>query len=109
MNITDMSNIFKIISNENRLKILSILSSNEVCACVLLENLSINQSTLSHHMKMLVDGGLVSARKHQQWMYYKVNNEFCFDLISQFKDLLQENEELSLTCKHNKENTNGTI
>ncbi|MFR3063393.1 MAG: ArsR/SmtB family transcription factor [Holdemanella porci] len=40
------------------------------CACVILEELSITQSTLSHHMKLLCDCGLVDSRKDGRWMHY---------------------------------------
>ena len=45
--------VFKALSDANRLKILSMLSSGEICACRILEALDITQPTLSHHMKIL--------------------------------------------------------
>lgn len=69
----DIVKIFKALGDENRIKIISLLGSNEVCACSLLENLCISQSTLSHHMKILADAGVVSVRKEGRWMYYKIS------------------------------------
>jgi len=46
--------------------------NGEECACVLLERVSVSQSTLSHHMKILVDSGAVSARKEGKWTYYSI-------------------------------------
>lgn len=69
----NMAQLFKALGDENRLKILSLLGEEEVCACVLLEALEISQPTLSHHMKLLVDSGLVSARKDGRWMRYSLN------------------------------------
>lgn len=69
----DMVKIFKALGDENRIKIINLLGSNEVCACSLLENLCISQSTLSHHMKILADAGVVSVRKEGRWMYYKIS------------------------------------
>ena len=54
--------VFKAFCDENRLQILEMLRSGEKCACVLLENLQISQSTLSHHMKILCDSGIVASR-----------------------------------------------
>jgi ArsR family transcriptional regulator len=71
----DNARVFKAFCDENRLTILEILQSGEKCACVLLEKLEISQPTLSHHMKILVDSGIVAARKEGRWMYYSVNRE----------------------------------
>ena len=65
--------VFKAFCDETRLMVLSLLQSGEKCACVLLDKVSIGQSTLSHHMKILVDSGIVSARKEGKWTYYSIN------------------------------------
>lgn len=67
--------VFKAFCDENRIKILNILSSGEKCACKLLEALSVTQPTLSHHMKILCDAGVVKARKEGKWMYYSLSHE----------------------------------
>ena len=65
----------KALADENRLAILLALQHGEKCACVLLEELSITQPTLSHHMKILCDSNLVTSRKEGKWMYYSVSPE----------------------------------
>lgn len=65
--------IFKAFCDENRLMILEMLQSGEKCACKILEKMQIGQSTLSHHMKILVDSGIVSARKDGKWTYYSLS------------------------------------
>jgi len=65
--------VFKAFCDENRLQILEMLRSGEKCACVLLENLQISQSTLSHHMKILCDSGIVSGRRDGKWTYYSIS------------------------------------
>lgn len=67
--------IFKAFCDENRLQILQVLKSGEHCACDLLEKLTIGQSTLSHHMKILVESSIVSSRKSGKWMYYALNQD----------------------------------
>lgn len=62
----------KIMSDPVRLSILDMLACREMCACDLLEYLSISQSTLSHHMKILVDAGFVSSRKVATWVHYQL-------------------------------------
>ncbi|MEN8078109.1 metalloregulator ArsR/SmtB family transcription factor [Clostridioides difficile] len=84
--------IFKALSDTNRLQIIEILSCGEKCACRLLEHFNFTQPTLSHHMKVLMECGLVNSRKEGTWNYYSLNIEntnelrrFLDELIS-FKD-----------------------
>lgn len=74
-NIELLEQYFKTLSVPIRLKIINMLSCGELCACELLEGLSISQSTLSHHMKVLTESGLVLSRKKATWMYYSINKE----------------------------------
>ena len=67
--------VFKALSDENRLQILCQLSRTEKCACVLLDTLNISQPTLSHHMRILVDAGLVVGRKEGKWMHYSLSKD----------------------------------
>lgn len=61
--------IFKALSDSNRLEIIDILSCGEKCACDILENFQFTQPTLSHHMKVLIECGLVKCRKAGLWSY----------------------------------------
>ena len=67
--------VFKALCDENRLRILEILRSGEKCACVLLRDLHISQSTLSYHMKILCDSGIVTGRPEGKWMHYAISKE----------------------------------
>ena len=67
--------VFKAFCDENRLRILQLLRSGEKCACVLLDDLHITQSTLSHHMKILCDAGVVQGRKEGKWVHYSIDSE----------------------------------
>jgi len=69
--------IFQALSDPNRLIIIEMLQSRERCACELLEFLNIVQSTLSHHMKILCDSGLVNSRRNGKWMYYSLSKDAC--------------------------------
>lgn len=72
----DMSvKVFKAFCDEKRLNILKLLQSGEKCACRLLEELDIGQSTLSHHMRILCDSGVVIARKEGKWSYYSIDEQ----------------------------------
>ncbi|MBR4226336.1 MAG: winged helix-turn-helix transcriptional regulator [Candidatus Methanomethylophilaceae archaeon] len=67
------ADVFKALSDGNRLKIMGMLSDGEICACRILEALDITQPTLSHHMKILCSSGLVKARRSGQWSYYSID------------------------------------
>ena len=67
--------IFRAFCDENRIRILNLLCGGEKCACRLLEELSISQPTLSHHMKILCDSGIVLGRKEGKWMHYRISME----------------------------------
>ena len=71
----DMVCVLKALSDENRIRILKMLHSGEKCACKLLEELNISQPTLSHHMKILCDAGIVNGRKEGKWTYYSIAQE----------------------------------
>jgi ArsR family transcriptional regulator len=77
--------MFKALSDNNRLKIIDMLSCGEMCACEILKKLNITQPTLSHHMKTLIDSNLVIVRKEANWMYYKLNKDTIEELISYIK------------------------
>ena len=78
--------LFKALGDENRIHILKLLRSGEKCACNLLEQLNISQPTLSHHMKILCDAGIVIGRKEGKWMHYRI----CCDSAKNIRTLLQE-------------------
>lgn len=67
--------VFKAFCDVNRLQILELLRSGEKCACVLLEHLQIGQSTLSYHMKILCDSGVVTGRTEGKWTHYSISEE----------------------------------
>ena len=65
--------IFKALADDNRLEIMEILMSGAKCGCELLEELKIGQSTLSHHMRILCEAGLVDSFKEGKWMHYSLS------------------------------------
>lgn len=96
----DRMRIFKALSDQNRLEIIEILSCNEKCACEILKNFDITQPTLSHHMKVLMDCGLVECNKKGTWNYYKLSSKKCIELIESLKQLF---------CDNNKKNVKEPI
>ena len=78
--------IFKAFCDANRLTILSLLQSGEKCACELLDKLHIGQPTLSHHMKILCDAGIVKGRKEGKWTHYSFDPQG----VQNAKELLEK-------------------
>ncbi|MDD2532405.1 MAG: metalloregulator ArsR/SmtB family transcription factor [Candidatus Methanomethylophilaceae archaeon] len=94
----DQTDIFKALSDRNRLRIVSMLAEGEMCACKLLENLSVSQPTLSHHMGVLIRSGLVEGRKDGQWMHYSLNKSRIDILVSDLKevsDMISRNQRIN--------------
>lgn len=77
----EQATLFKALSDPKRLKILSLLRQGELCACKILEKIDLSQSTLSHHMKILTQSGLVFGRNEGKWTHYSLNPEVCRDMI----------------------------
>lgn len=92
--------VFKAFCDENRLMILEMLQSGEKCACKILEELNIVQSTLSHHMKILVDSGIVSARRDGKWTHYSLSEtgtQYAKELLNELTALKSEGD---CKCKY---------
>ncbi|WP_320930636.1 metalloregulator ArsR/SmtB family transcription factor [Hungatella sp.] len=65
--------VFKALCDEKRLAILELLRGGEKCACVLIEQMDIGQSSLSYHMKILCESGIVESRQEGKWTHYKLS------------------------------------
>ena len=85
----DNARVFKAFCDENRLRILELLRSGEKCACVLLDDLHITQSTLSHHMKILCDAGIVQGRKEGEWVHYSIGSDGADRAVALLKQQLK--------------------
>jgi ArsR family transcriptional regulator len=72
--------------------IIEMLQGGERCACELLENLNIGQSTLSHHMKILCESGLISSRREGKWMYYSLDMKGCETAKNLLNEITKAND-----------------
>jgi len=70
-----ISSLLKLVSDNNRLKLLCILQNGEHCVCQLLDHTKLSQSLISHHLKDLKDADLVIDRKDSKWSYYSLTNK----------------------------------
>ena len=86
MSYKDDVKLIKALADENRLEIIRMLRDGEKCGCIILEKLNITQPTLSHHMKVLIEAGVVTARKEGKWQYYSLVTEN----IEEFQELIHQ-------------------
>lgn len=93
--------IFKALADETRLKIVEMLSCGEMCACDILESFQITQPTLSYHLKILTDCGIVKSRKEGSWIWF-CNNEEIVEMIKDFWTLITTGNEACI-CYNSKE------
>ena len=98
--------ICKALGDLNRMEIVKMLSDQEKCGCKLLEKFDITQPTLSHHMKILADSGLVDYYKEGKWMHYSISA----DGVREFRDMIgsyarcdcETDSSVSCGCKEKK-------
>ncbi|CAI9410933.1 ArsR/SmtB family transcription factor [Nocardioides sp. T2.26MG-1] len=70
-----LARVFKALSDPTRVRLLSMIAARpgeEACVCDLIEPVGLSQPTVSHHMKQLVDAGLVTREQRGRWAYYRV-------------------------------------
>ena len=99
------ASVFKALGEPTRLRILDVLSCGELCACKILEVLSISQPTLSHHMKVLLECGLVSSRKDATWIYYTINQP----KVDEIHQLIDKLTKPKLNCACNATMTEACV
>ena len=70
-----LAGTFKAIADPARLRLLSFIAaqpSGEACVCYLMKPLDISQPTVSHHLKVLYDAGLLERERRGTWVYYRI-------------------------------------
>jgi ArsR family transcriptional regulator len=70
--MNDVLNVAKALADANRLRALMALGAGELCVCQLIEMLGLAPSTVSKHLSILHQAGLVEVRKEGRWMYYRL-------------------------------------
>jgi ArsR family transcriptional regulator len=75
---TRLAQMFKALGDPTRVRLVSLIAAAddaEACVCDLLDHVSLSQPTVSHHLKLLVDAGLITREQRGKWAYYKIANQ----------------------------------
>lgn len=72
--VRELARVFKALGDHTRVRLLSVVAAapgSEACICDLTAEVGLSQSTVSHHMKLLVEAGLVSREQRGKWAYFR--------------------------------------
>ncbi|MGR4064196.1 MAG: ArsR/SmtB family transcription factor [Vulcanimicrobiaceae bacterium] len=85
--------MFKAIADENRLRVLATLAraTDDVCVCDFTEALPLNQPTVSHHLRILREAGLLACERRGTWVYYRLAPGAIDRIESATRSVLQQN------------------
>ena len=70
-----LAGALKAIADPARLRLISLVAAhedNEACVCDLVEPIGLSQPTVSHHLKVLVDAGILTRERRGKWAYYRL-------------------------------------
>ena len=98
----DRAKVFKALCDERRQRILELLHSGEKCACVLIEEMDMPQSSLSYHMKILCDSGIVTSREEGKWTHYQISrqgSEKAIELLKEITAVTETRDGCKECCK----------
>jgi len=76
-----MLKVFGALSDENRVRLLFALRQGELCVCQLIALLELSPSTVSKHLSILRDAGLLESRKEGRWVYYRMAENPDFPIV----------------------------
>ena len=96
----DFIAITKALSDSHRVRALFALRDGELCVCQIIELLGLAASTVSKHMSLLKQAGLVASRKEERWMYYRLpgKNEMPEMVQKAVKCVFEQLENSDLIC-----------
>lgn len=98
----ERAKIFKALCDERRQRILELLHGGEKCACVLIDEMGMPQSSLSYHMKILCDSGIVTSREEGKWTHYTISkqgSEKAIELLKEITAVTETGDGYQNCCK----------
>lgn len=88
--VCDLADLFKVFGDTTRMRILFALLSSELCVCAISELLCMNQSAISHQLKVLKTARLVKNRREGKTIYYSLADDHVRTMIAQGFEHLSE-------------------
>lgn len=80
--------LFKALSDPTRLRILRAISQmNELCECNIVPSFGLSQPTISYHLKLLREAGLVNSERRGQWVYHSVNQKAVLGVVRDLTEM----------------------
>lgn len=80
--------VFKALSDETRLRILKAISHvTEACECNIVPEFGLSQPTISYHLKILREAGLITSQRRGQWVWHRVNQQAVLNAIGRLADV----------------------
>jgi len=91
--------VFKVLGDPNRLRIIELLKDGERCQCEIIPLLDQSQSTVSRHLRLLEEAGLIQSERNGNRMLYQVVDEGVFKIVDSLDDDLMRNLSHGLLSK----------
>ncbi len=85
-----LSEIFKVLGDSTRLKILLAISSTELCVCDISALIGVSVSAISHQLRLLKNSRLVKYRKEGKMVYYSLNDEHIKSIVNEARKHVEE-------------------
>ncbi|MFQ5472885.1 MAG: ArsR/SmtB family transcription factor [Dehalococcoidia bacterium] len=86
--LTEAAAIFKALSDPTRLRILKAISgTGELCECNIVPTFGLSQPTISYHLKILRDAGLVRSERRGQWVYHQLNEKALLGVVRNLTEI----------------------
>jgi len=86
--LAELSGMLRVLADENRLRILQLLTQQETCVCDIMAQLDLPQPLASHHLGVIKQAGLVRDRRDAQWVYYSIDANRLAELNALYLSLL---------------------
>ena len=95
--------VMKSLSDPNRVRVLKLLQEKELCVCEIQGLLGLAQSTVSKHMKLLEDAGMVERKRQGTWIIYNLadgsESVYAETMLLEMRHWLEDDKELNRMCK----------
>src|SRR5690606_42009164 len=89
MDYKKLSQLFKVFSDETRLQVIDLVKNGDHCACTIINQLSITQPTLSHHLKVLSESNITKTSKKGNWKHHHIDGNHVKEMILYLQSILE--------------------